>query len=83
VKNDWKRFGEGSGKHLGSRAYLVDLTMVELLKAPASKRGPRWMSLYPNIQARDKDSSQEEYLSEFTFKVKSEKAHSILTGVTG
>ena len=83
VKNDWKRYGEGSGKQLGSSAYLVDLENVSLRKAKPGKRGPRWLTLYPNIQARDKDSTAEEYLSQFTFIPKVEKSHALLQGVTG
>lgn len=83
VKNDWKRMGEGSGKHVGSRGYLVDMTEVELVKAPPTSRGPRYLSLYQQIQENDEDLSAEEYFSELTLKVKNEKAHSLLTGVTG
>lgn len=83
VKNDWRRYGEGTGKHIGSRGVLVDLTDVELVKAPATQNGPRWMAMKSNRQARDKDSLAEEILSEFTFKLATEKVHSILNGVTG
>jgi hypothetical protein len=41
VKGDWKRYGEGTGKHIGSRGYLIDMTNVELVKAPATDNGPR------------------------------------------
>ena len=83
VKNDWKRYGEGTGKSIGSRAYLVDLEAVSLRKAGAGRRGPRWCAYHESIQANDKDSFAGEFLSEFTFVVKTEKSHSILTGVTG
>jgi hypothetical protein len=83
VKNDWKRYGEGSGKHIGSRAYLIDMTQVDLVKAPATSRGPRYLSLYQHIQENDEDLSAEEYFSELTLRVKNEKSHSKLTGVTG
>lgn len=83
VKNDWKRYGEGTGKHLGSRAYLVDMTNVELRKAPPVKAGPRYLSLYSNRQANDADFIAEEYLSEVTFVPKVEKAHALLRGITG
>ena len=83
VKNDWKRYGEGTGNHLGSSAYLVDMENVSLRKAKPGKRGPRWLTLYPNIQARDKDSTAAEYLSQFTFIPKVEKSHSLLRGCTG
>jgi len=83
VKRDFKRYGEGTGKHIGSSAYLVDLEAVSLRKAPATKRGPRWMAFKESIQANDKDSFAGEFLSEFTFLVKTEKAHAKLTGVTG
>lgn len=83
VKNDWRRFGEGTGKHLGSRAYLLDMTQVELVKAPATRKGPRYMALYPDREANDADETAEEYLSQVTLKVKTEKAHALLRGVTG
>jgi hypothetical protein len=83
VKNDWKRFGEGTGLHIGSRAYLVDMTSVELKKAPPVKAGPRYLSLYDNRQNPSADEMAEEYLSEITLMVKNEKKHARLTGVTG
>lgn len=83
VKNDWKRFGEGTGKHIGSRAYLIDMTNVELVKAPATSKGPRYLTLYPNREGNDADETAEEYLSEVTVKVKVEKSHALLRGVTG
>lgn len=83
VKPDWKRYSEGTTKHIGSRAYLIDMTNVELKRAPATKAGPRFATLYPNRQANDADEQAEEYLSEFTLLVKNEKAHALLRGVTG
>jgi hypothetical protein len=83
VKRDWRRYVEGSTKHIGSRAYLVDLTAVELKKAPSTKAGPRFASLYPARQANDADEQAEEYLSEFTLCVKNEKSHALMRGVTG
>lgn len=83
VKNDWKRYGEGSGNQIGSRAYLVDMTEVDLVKAPPTSRGPRYLSLYQHIQENDEDLSAEEYFSELTLRVKNPLAHRKLTGVTG
>jgi hypothetical protein len=83
VKADWKRYGEGSGKHIGSRAYLIDMSAVEMLKAPATKAGPRFATLYPKRQANDADEQAEEFLSEVTLKLKTEKAHAFLWGVSG
>ena len=83
VKADWKRYGEGTGKHIGSRGYLLDMSAVEMLKAPATKAGPRFCTLYDKRQANDADEQAEEFLSEVTMKLKTEKAHSKLTGVTG
>lgn len=83
VKNEFKRLGEGSAKHAGSRAYLVDLEAVSLRKAKPAQRGPRWCAYHEGIQANDKDSFKGEFLSEFTFLVKTEKAHALLRGVTG
>lgn len=83
VKSDWKRVGEGTGRHIGSRAYLIDMTNVELVKAPATAGGPRWVALKEDRQARDADEQAGEYLSEFTLKVKIEKSHALLRGVSG
>lgn len=83
VKNDWKRYGEGTGKQIGSSAYLVDMEAVSLRKAKPARRGPRWCAYHESIQANDKDSFAGEFLSEFTFLVKTEKAHSKWTGITG
>lgn len=83
VKNDWRRFGEGTAKHIGSRAYLLDMTNVELVKAPPTRKGPRYMALYPDREANDADETAEEFLSQVTLRVKVEKAHALLRGVTG
>jgi hypothetical protein len=83
VKNDWKRFGEGTAKHIGSRAYLLDMTNVELVKAPPTSKGPRYCTLYPDREANDADETAEEYLSEVAAKFKVEKAHALMRGVTG
>jgi len=83
VKGDWKRFGEGTGNHIGSQGFLIDMSQVELLKAPATNAGPRFATLYSKRQARDADETAEEFLSEFTLKVKVPQAHRMLTGVTG
>lgn len=79
VKGEWKRYGEGTAKHVGSRAYLLDMTQVEMKKAP---RG-RFMQLLKDRQARDKDSMAEEFLSEYGLIVRTEKAHALLRGVSG
>lgn len=83
VKNDWKRYGEGTVNNIGSRAYLVDMTNVELHKAPATSQGPRFAALYSKRQANDVDYVAEEFLSDVTFLPKLEKAHAILKNVTG
>lgn len=83
VKSDWKRFGEGTTKQIGSQAVLVDMGNVEMFKAPATSNGPRYAALYQNRQARDADERAEEFLSEIGFKIKVEKAHALLRGVTG
>lgn len=83
VKNDWKRYGEGSGNQIGSTGFLIDMTEVDLVKAPPTSRGPRYLSLYQKIQENDEDLSAEEYFSELTIRVKNEKAHAKLKAVTG
>jgi hypothetical protein len=83
VKNDWRRFGEGTGLHIGSRAYLVDMDDIEFYRAPATQAGSRFATLYKNRQAPDADETAEEYLSEVSLKVGQEKRHALLTGCTG
>ncbi len=83
VKNDWKRYGEGTGNHIGSRAYVVDMTKVEIKRAPPTRRGSRFATLYSKQQANDKDSLSETFLSELTFICKNEKAFALCRGVTG
>lgn len=83
VKADWMRFGEGTGQHIGSRAYLVDMSACEMFKAPATKAGSRYCTLYPKRQANDADEQAEEFISEIGFKFRTEKAHAALIGVTG
>ena len=85
VKNSWKRAGEGTGNHIGSSAYLVDMEDVELLRAPSTDagNGPRFTALWQKQQAPDADEEAESWFSEFTFKVKNERHHSILRGATG
>lgn len=83
IKNDWKRYGEGTANQIGSRAYLVDMTKVQIKRAPATRRGSRFCTLYSKQQANDKDSLSETYLSELTFVLKNEKAHALLRGVSG
>jgi hypothetical protein len=83
VKNDWKRYGEGTTKHIGSRMYCIDMTNVELLKAPATSKGPRYATLYPDREANDADETAEEYLSELTARFKVEKSHALARGITG
>lgn len=83
TKGDWKRYGEGTGRHVGSLAYLIDMSNVEFKRAPATQAGSRYLSLYRNRQDNDKDYTAEEFLSQITLLVKNEKSHSKLRGVTG
>jgi hypothetical protein len=55
------------------------MTCVELKKAPKG----RFMQLLKDRQSPDKDSIAEEILSEYGLIVRTEKAHSLLRGVTG
>jgi hypothetical protein len=83
VKGDWKRYGEVANvPAIGSRAYLVDMTNVELKRAP-NTNGPRFAGLYRDRQNPSADETAEEYLSEFTLLVKQQRSHAALRGVTG
>jgi hypothetical protein len=79
VKNEFRRFGEGTAKHIGSRAYLVDMSDLELKRAP---RG-RFFQLLKDRQNPSADEIAEEFLSEYTLLVKNEKHHALMRGVTG
>lgn len=83
VKPDWKRLGEGTARQIGSRAYLVDMSNVEMVKAPPVNGQPRYAALYSKRQANDADELAEEFLSEVGFKIKVEKSHALLRGVSG
>jgi hypothetical protein len=59
------------------------MTNVELLKAPATSKGSRYATLYPDREANDADETAEEYLSELTARFKVEKSHALARGITG
>jgi hypothetical protein len=75
VKRDWNDFSTASTQY-GGWAFYVNMDNVELNPL-------RNTELLRDRQANDADSYDEEYLTEFSFKVKQEKTHGIITGVTG
>jgi hypothetical protein len=83
VKGEWNRFGTGTGNNLGSMAVLVDMTNVCLKWAKNDEQGSRKVSLRKDRQAPSADEAMHEYLSEFTLVCQVEKAHALMTGVTG
>lgn len=75
VKRDWNDFSTASGQY-GGWAFYVNMDGVQLQTL-------RNTELLRDRQANDADSYDEEYLTEFTIKVKHERKHGIITGVTG
>jgi hypothetical protein len=74
-KRDWLDFSSASNQ-IGSWAVLVDMDDVVM-------RPLRKTVLLPNRQAPDRDSTIQEYLTEFSLQVGIEQNHAILRGVTG
>lgn len=75
VKRDWNDFSTNSNQY-GGWAFYVNMDNVQLNVL-------RDTALLKDRQANDADSYDEEYLTEFTLKVKQERTHGIVTGVTG
>jgi hypothetical protein len=75
VKRDWNDFSTASGQY-GGWAFYVNMDNIEMNTL-------RNTELLRDRQANDADSYDEEYLTEFTLKVKQERTHGIITGVTG
>jgi Family of unknown function (DUF5309) len=75
VKRDWNDFSSAS-KMYGGWGFSVNMDAVSLSTL-------RSTSLLRDRQANDADSYDEEYLTEFSVKIKHERKHGILLGVTG
>jgi len=75
VKRDWNDFSTSSSQY-GGWAFYVNMDNIQLNTL-------RNTELLKDRQANDADSYDEEYLTEFTLKVKQERTHGIITGVTG
>lgn len=75
VKRDWNDFSTSSGQY-GGWAFNVNMSSVELAILRAT-------DLLRDRQDNSADSYDEEYLTEYTIKVKHEQKHGIITGVTG
>lgn len=75
VKRDWNDFSTSSTQY-GGWGFLVDMDNVEYCSL-------RDTALLQDRQANDADSYDEEYLTEFSVKVKQELTHGIVQGVTG
>lgn len=71
----WDDFSKTSPA-LGGSGFVIDLGNVQM-------RDLHKTSLERDRQARDSDSSQFEYLSEFSFTWKHERTHAWIRGVTG
>lgn len=75
VKKDWNDFSTSSTQY-GGWGFYVNMDGVEL---PVL----RSTDLLRDRQDNSADSYDEEYLTEFSIKVKQEQQHGIVTGVTG
>jgi len=75
VKRDWNDFSTSSGQY-GGWGFYVNMDGVEL---PVL----RSTDLLRDRQDNSADSYDEEYLTEYSIKVKQEQQHGIITGVTG
>jgi hypothetical protein len=75
VKRDWNDFSTASGQY-GGWAFYVNMDNIEYNPL-------RNTELLRDRQANDADSYDEEYLTEFSTRVKHERTHGIITGVTG
>lgn len=74
VKKDWNDFSTASTQY-GGWAFYVNMDSVQLATL-------RNTELLTNRQANDADTLDEEYLTEFTYKVMQEAQHGIISGVT-
>jgi hypothetical protein len=75
VKRDWNDFSTTSGQY-GGWAFYVNMDGVEMPVLRSTE-------LLRDRQANDADTYDEEYLTECSLKVKQERKHGIITGVTG
>lgn len=77
VKRDWNDFSSASTQYGGWGFYLdMDNFEMPVLSGRDTKQ-------LRDRQNNDADRVDEEYLTELTFKVKQERSHGIITGVTG
>ncbi len=77
VKRDWNDFATASTQY-GGWAFYIDLDNfgMPVLNGRDTKQ-------LRDRQNRDADRVDEEYLTELSFKVKIERSHGLITGVTG
>jgi len=62
---------------------ILDMDRIVLRPLRGGKSAGALAIRVQNIQANDEDSRRDEYLSEFSLELQNEKAHAILTGITG
>ena len=75
VKRDWNDFSTSSTQY-GGWAFYVNMDNIELTSL-------RNTELLRDRQDNSADSYDEEYLTEYSIKVKQEQTHGIISGVTG
>ena len=79
VHRDWNEFGgavsPGGEESIGATMFVADMEAVVL-------RPLRSTRLLTNRQANDADEITEEYLTELSFEVRSERKHALLQGVS-
>lgn len=75
VKRDWNDFSTASSQY-GGWAFSIDMDYVQL-------RTLRDTQLLRDRQDNDKDSYDEEYLTELSIEFQQERVHGLIQGVTG
>ena len=71
------------GPIYSSHMLLLDMDKVVLRPLRGGKSMGAMAVRITNIQANDEDSRRDEYLTEYSLEFQNEKAHALLTGVTG
>ena len=71
------------GTIYGSHMLLLDMDRVVLRPLRGGRSAGNLAIRVTNIQANDEDSRRDEYITELSLEFQNEKAHALLTGVTG
>ena len=72
-----------TGDIYSGMAFILDMDKIVLRPLRGGRSAGALAVRVTNIQANDEDSRRDEYLSELSLEFQNEKAHTLLTGVTG